>query len=76
MCIRDSHEVEWTQPGVLEFAEPAMENFGVKDEKAVLLVTAAFKVKAIRMTEENLRAVLTTDGDETLTSKSFFSLAK
>ena len=41
-----SHEVEWTQPGVLEFAEPAMENFGVKDEKAVLLVTAAFKAKA------------------------------
>ena len=72
----DSHEFECTQPDVLEFAEPAMENFGVKDEKAVLLVTAAFKVKAIRMTEENLRAVLTTDGDETLTSKSFFSLAK
>ena len=68
--------VQWTQPGVLEFAEPAMELVGLEEEKAVLMINAAFNAKAIGKTEVNLRAVLTTDGGESLSRKSYFKIAK
>ncbi len=74
-----AHQVVWTQPGVCPVDREAISTsaipLGRMDENGVLIVSAAFKARAVRKNPQALTSVLTAQGNETLTRSSFFSLS-
>lgn len=64
----------WIQPGILEIDDASSEDLGQSDENGVLMINAAFKVRAVKKENELIRKVLTSEGGETMSRKEFIPL--
>lgn len=64
----------WIHPGIVEIDDASSEDLGQSDEKGVLMINAAFKVRAVKKDNELIRRVLTSEGGETMSRKDFIPL--
>jgi hypothetical protein len=64
----------WIQPGIVPIDDGSSEELGQPDENGVLIITAAFKVRAVKKDNELLRKVLTSEGGETMSRTDFIPL--
>ena len=64
----------WIQPGIVEIDDASSEDLGQDDENGVLMINAAFKVRAVKKDNELIRKVLTSEGGETMSRKDFIPL--
>ena len=64
----------WIQPGIVEIDDSSSEDLGRPDENGVLIITAAFKVRAVKKDNELIRKALTSEGGESMSRTDFISL--
>lgn len=71
----DKTAVQWTNPKVLKLGEDFGEVVGKEDENGVLFLNGSFDPRMVKAAElSNVKAILTADGAESLSRKSFFKL--
>lgn len=66
--------VNWIKPGSLAVDNAEIDRFGLDDENGILFLNAAFDPRIIKKNQQDLKSVLTPDGDEKIQRRDFLPI--
>ncbi len=69
----ESEEI-WTKPAALPISSLSSKNVGRRQENGLLMINAAFKTRILKKNNENLAAVLSSSGGESLKRREFLEV--
>ena len=64
----------WTEPNAIDGPATSLSKFGNENENAVLMIDASFNVRAVRRNLDNIQAVLSIDGGDTMKRSDFIKI--
>lgn len=70
----DKTALPWTQPKAIDGPATSLSKFGNENENAVLMIDASFNVRAVRRNLDNIQAVLSIDGGDTMKRSDFIKI--